>query len=106
MIRTLQSTLLPFLLLLVSDCDGFLPIAQESGRFTLTQMEAATAMPVDAPIMMEKASPKIGVLLLNLGGPETGDDVEGPISYGMLNCLLNAHHLSHSLYSSLCRISV
>lgn len=22
-------------------------------------------------------SPKVGVLLLNLGGPETGDDVEG-----------------------------
>ena len=25
----------------------------------------------------EQAVPKVGVLLLNLGGPETGDDVEG-----------------------------
>jgi hypothetical protein len=25
-------------------------------------------------------SPRIGVLLLNLGGPETGDDVEGKVT--------------------------
>jgi hypothetical protein len=31
-------------------------------------------------------SPKVGVLLLNLGGPETGDDVEG--SFGVIFLLI------------------
>jgi hypothetical protein len=30
-----------------------------------------------SPLVIEPTNPKVGVLLLNLGGPETGDDVEG-----------------------------
>lgn len=45
------------------------------------KLKAATAIPIDAPgdaeLVSSEKKPKIGVLLLNLGGPETGDDVEG-----------------------------
>ena len=46
-----------------------------------TKLSAATALPVGsvAPAITAEAEndEKVGVLLLNLGGPETGDDVEG-----------------------------
>ena len=54
-----------------------------------TQLEAATAAALDSPILkwdedipvtnqnQADEETKIGILLLNLGGPETGDDVEG-----------------------------
>ena len=45
-----------------------------------TRLNAATALPIDTispPTALEAEECKVGVLLLNLGGPETGDDVEG-----------------------------
>ena len=52
--------------------------------FTSSRLKAATTLPLEAdgvpapePAVTKKQSSKVGVLLLNLGGPETGDDVEG-----------------------------
>ena len=46
-----------------------------------TKIEAATALPIDTSVTTSKdEEPKVGVLMLNLGGPETGDDVEGTLS--------------------------
>lgn len=60
---------------------------------TTTTLEAATALnlpaaggaePIaDAP---QEEQPSIGVLLLNLGGPETGDDVEGVYVLCAVSC--------------------
>ena len=57
-----------------------------SSPFT-THLEAATTISIDPsdvlavpepPVSLASIdNPKVGVLLLNLGGPETGDDVEG-----------------------------
>lgn len=44
------------------------------------RFNAASALPLDTivpPTPLEAEETKVGVLLLNLGGPETGDDVEG-----------------------------
>ena len=51
-------------------------------QWTTTKLQAATAFPVDTPFVGTPSlevedEPRLGVLLLNLGGPETGDDVEG-----------------------------
>jgi hypothetical protein len=51
-------------------------------KWTTTKLQAATAFPVDTPFVGTPSldvedEPRLGVLLLNLGGPETGDDVEG-----------------------------
>lgn len=48
-------------------------------KATNTILEAATALPVGnlGSTFRDEQAPKVGVLLLNLGGPETGDDVEG-----------------------------
>lgn len=47
----------------------------------ITKLAAATTLSLDTPLddspAGAKDTPKVGVLLLNLGGPETGDDVEG-----------------------------
>jgi hypothetical protein len=40
----------------------------------------SSAWPINDEVLQvqgESGGPKVGVLLLNLGGPETGDDVEG-----------------------------
>jgi hypothetical protein len=66
-------------------CDGFsVSSSQPSfnhhlGSSTTTRLGAATALPLDvlSPVTEEANDDKIGVLLLNLGGPETGEDVEG-----------------------------
>ena len=43
-----------------------------------TQLHAATSLPLGGTASLAvDDEPKVGVLLLNLGGPETGDDVEG-----------------------------
>eukprot|EP00521_Asterionellopsis_glacialis_P006266 CAMPEP_0195281434 /NCGR_PEP_ID=MMETSP0707-20130614/743_1 /TAXON_ID=33640 /ORGANISM="Asterionellopsis glacialis, Strain CCMP134" /LENGTH=483 /DNA_ID=CAMNT_0040340317 /DNA_START=136 /DNA_END=1587 /DNA_ORIENTATION=+ len=46
---------------------------------TTTEQNAATTLTLDSAVMppKEEEESKVGVLLLNLGGPETGDDVEG-----------------------------
>ena len=46
-----------------------------------TRLGAATALPLDmvSQVTTEANDEKIGVLLLNLGGPETGEDVEGSL---------------------------
>lgn len=42
------------------------------------QLEAATSLPLgDANLQTKEEQPNVGVLLLNLGGPEKTDDVEG-----------------------------
>jgi hypothetical protein len=69
-------------------CDGFSvsspqPSLNHLGSSTTTRLGAATALPLDvAPPVTAEAEAndeKIGVLLLNLGGPETGEDVEGSL---------------------------
>ena len=52
-----------------------------------TRLQAATAMQVDTPfigtpLIEVEEDPRLGILLLNLGGPETGDDVEGMLTIG------------------------
>ena len=48
-------------------------------RETSTEMFAATGLTMDSlePLVLAEEETKVGVLMLNLGGPETGDDVEG-----------------------------
>ena len=60
-------------------CSGFTsprpchPLAQST-----TELAAATALPLQETAEgSANEESKVGVLLLNLGGPETGDDVEG-----------------------------
>lgn len=67
--------------LLLHSCTGF-SVNPKSGISSLssvpTKLAAATALPLElSPAVSEEEEPKVGVLLLNLGGPETGDDVEG-----------------------------
>ena len=52
---------------------------QQTKTSRCTPLNAATALPLDTmpPSPLEAEESKVGVLLLNLGGPETGDDVEG-----------------------------
>jgi hypothetical protein len=64
-------------------CSKALNIAG-TAPWTATKLNAATALPIDTPFVgidpIELDEPRVGVLLLNLGGPETGDDVEGMLS--------------------------
>lgn len=74
------------LAVLAHSCSGFnvAPGARRSGSVSATTaLEAATALPQQETVALPAASEesKVGVLLLNLGGPETGDDVEGMIYY-------------------------
>jgi protoporphyrin/coproporphyrin ferrochelatase len=51
-----------------------------NASFTALTFDTATTLDGNQsqlPIPMQLQQPKVGVLLLNLGGPETGDDVEG-----------------------------
>jgi hypothetical protein len=65
-------------------CDGF-SVSSSQPSLNLgsstTRLGAATALPLDVvpPVAAEAIDEKIGVLLLNLGGPETGEDVEGSL---------------------------
>lgn len=69
--------------LLLQHCASFTPAPfQRLSARLLTRREAATGIPIDglAPAgttEKDEDAPNVGVLLLNLGGPETGDDVEG-----------------------------
>ena len=67
-------------LLLLRKCSSFSTssVLQSRGPF-VTCLPAATAIPVEAPVSLadDDDTPRVGVLMLNLGGPETGDDVEG-----------------------------
>ena len=50
--------------------------------FRSDHIRLSVAVPMETPpssavVADEPETPKVGVLLLNLGGPETGDDVEG-----------------------------
>jgi hypothetical protein len=76
------------LLLLPQCCWTFLSSSSRSrSSLPFTHLQAATGITIDpsnvlsAPEPQMQVSsidaPKVGVLLLNLGGPETGDDVEG-----------------------------
>jgi hypothetical protein len=53
----------------------------------------------------ESSSPKVGVLLLNLGGPETGDDVEG--AYACVDAQVDSTPIASSrssCYRCCCRL--
>jgi ferrochelatase len=57
-----------------------MPEQSQKQSLSPTRLLAATALPLDTitpPTPLEAEESKVGVLLLNLGGPETGDDVEG-----------------------------
>jgi hypothetical protein len=73
-------------------CDGFSVSSPSSSSASssqqslnlgssTTRLGAATALSLDVvpPVTPEANDEKIGVLLLNLGGPETGEDVEGAL---------------------------
>jgi hypothetical protein len=68
-------------LCLLPQSSAFSPTATAQRRSSsMTQLDASIISNEVAVINIDStSSPKIGVLLLNLGGPETGDDVEGKI---------------------------
>jgi ferrochelatase len=82
MIGLLRQSVALFLLLVIPTCLGF-SIAPYRTIQLETKLKAATAIPFleqptdSAPSADADTDLKVGVLLLNLGGPETGDDVEG-----------------------------
>ena len=83
--RTLQpATILVWLLFVLLDSsEAFLtPTAKtRSTTSTSTLLRAATGIRLEdgaaANVSPAEVDTNIGVLLLNLGGPETGEDVEG-----------------------------
>lgn len=98
--------------LLLQLCEGFTrPILQSAVPSTLLQ--AATGIPFDGPAtelaVEDEDSPNVGVLLLNLGGPETGEDVEGTF-FGVMavDSLARAvtQYIFLLLYHKSCRISL
>jgi hypothetical protein len=50
-----------------------LQVATTAATFTSSNREDGEG----GSLVSQEASPRVGVLLLNLGGPETGEDVEG-----------------------------
>ena len=81
--------------LLVHACWSF-SVGPEGGTPTsaspTTKLAAATALPLGEPVTTPKEEEsKFGVLLLNLGGPETGDDVEG-VFQQRVGLLVNVAH--------------
>ncbi|CAB9520694.1 Ferrochelatase-2, chloroplastic [Seminavis robusta] len=84
------AVLLLLLVVLVPECSSFAttpsPLTRRQvASTTSSQRQASVALPADAASQANNKNqasensddPKVGVLLLNLGGPETGDDVEG-----------------------------
>lgn len=66
----------------MQSCIAFSPIVPQRDSFqsVITEQNAATALSFDtsvAPPPQEAEESKVGVLLLNLGGPEKSEDVEG-----------------------------
>lgn len=54
--------------------------SMNSNKVQTMEQKAATTLTLDTTVMtpeQDEEESKVGVLLLNLGGPETGDDVEG-----------------------------
>ena len=72
--------------------DGFISSSVPSMADRRSQLGAATSLPLgDASLQpvvetTKEEEPNVGVLLLNLGGPEKTDDVEGT---GMNNDIAN-----------------
>ena len=69
----------PILAIALSSVAAFGPRSVPNQQPQKLTLDAATALPIDAsvPLAREEQESKVGVLMLNLGGPETGDDVEG-----------------------------
>jgi len=72
---------------------------RRANSLSFTSLKAATGIPLDnkatqftAPAKEE--APNLGVLLLNLGGPETGDDVEGKAIQGFRSTVQLFRHVS------------
>lgn len=72
-------------LVMAAGCSAFQPLVTPNQVPQKASLDAATALPIDAsmPLGSEEEESKVGVLMLNLGGPETGDDVEGEPKIGM-----------------------
>lgn len=74
---------LAFLVLFVPFCWSFSSsfVGVQRQPFGTTGLKAATGIPLDSPCSdfaeTVEEKPSVGILLLNLGGPETGEDVEG-----------------------------
>lgn len=92
------------LLWLPTESLGFL--VQSASSHASLVLNAATSLPLGQTIEGTPAAEetKVGVLLLNLGGPETGDDVEGMYSEKVLTafCQELVHHSFVTLTSSDC----
>jgi hypothetical protein len=82
----MRVSLLSFTFLLQANqlCSGFstvthnLQITSPSASHR-TKLAAATSLPLEdfVPVVQKEEESNVGVLLLNLGGPEKTDDVEG-----------------------------
>lgn len=72
-----QTSNLLLLLLLPTLAESFTPQQQRRISPPTQPLESAAAIPVAEG--QGTSDPRVGVLLLNLGGPETGDDVEGAL---------------------------
>ena len=71
-----------------SQCDAFTS-CRISAVDWLSELGAATSLPLGEasfqPVEAKEKDPNVGVLLLNLGGPEKTDDVEGMEIFGSDN---------------------
>ena len=56
---------------------GFQQLRHSHADVKASRLHVATSPVLESPFLSEEVKPKVGVLLLNLGGPETSEDVEG-----------------------------
>jgi hypothetical protein len=63
--------------LLMGLSDGLTPVSPANSNKLSSQLSVASALPLEVIPETVEDEEKVGVMLLNLGGPETGDDVEG-----------------------------
>jgi len=80
--RRLGRCCLSLLLLLPLSWSFMVSRFPQRRNFLADHSQLSVAVPMEttpgaAVVADEPEDPKLGVLLLNLGGPETGDDVEG-----------------------------
>ena len=74
---TLQALLLVCYLSSLLNVESFSPSSARRHRKTALSVASSLPLPPQNGASVVDNTPKVGVLLLNLGGPETGDDVEG-----------------------------
>jgi len=59
--------------------------------------DAQSSAEVSNTIDVTGTDPKVGILLLNLGGPEKSEDVEGGYNYDEVNAFTNYFHDAHKV---------